>query len=321
MSTRPSLRTLSQAIILFSAVHTVANASCGTAFCSLNTDWDTQTPWDGQAAATRFDLRTEYIRQDQLRSGTDNTAVAGVTGEHDEIETRNLNWIASVSHAVSPSLSVALQVPVVNRDHTHIFNDPVDPEQENWQFTRLGDVSALAYLRLDRAQSSHNLAYGLIGGIKLPTGSIKVQNASGEVAERSLQPGSGSTDLIVGAFLSGRFERANGYTQLRWQHPVSERNDFQPGDRVSLDVGASYPVGAVQLLAQLNMVWRGQDAGVNAEPAESGGRYIYFSPGLAVPVSDTLQFYGFVQFPLLQDVRGTQLTADWAATLGLTKRF
>jgi hypothetical protein len=28
-----------------------------------------------------------------------------------------------------------------------------------------------------------------------------------------------------------------------------------------------------------------------------------------------------VQLPLLQDVRGTQLTADWAASLGLSVRF
>lgn len=321
MRAKQSFRPIPWAVILFSAVHPVANASCGTAFCSLNTDWNTQTLWNEPEAAFRFDLRAEYIDQNQLRSGADKTAASGIIGEHDEIETRNLNWIASLSHAVSPSLSLALQVPVVTRDHTHIFNDPIEPERENWQFTRLGDISALAHLRLDKAQSPHDLVYGLIGGVKLPTGSTKVQNASGEVAERSLQPGSGSTDLIAGAFLSGRTDPANWYTQLRWQHAISERNDFQPGDRVSLDVGTSHPVGAIQVLAQLNMLWRGKDTGANAEPAESGGKFIYFSPGVALPVSETMQFYGFIQLPLLQQVRGTQLTADWAATLGLTMRF
>ncbi len=298
-----------------------ANASCGTAFCSLNTDWDTQTAWGEKEATTRFDLRTEYIKQDQLRSGTDKVAASGVIGEHDEIKTRNLNWIASVSYALSPSLNLALQIPIVVRDHTHVFNDPIQPERENWQFTRLGDISALAHLRLDKAQSSHDLAYGLIGGVKLPTGSSKVQNSSGEVAERSLQPGSGSTDLIMGAFLSGRLEPANWYTQLRWQHPVNERNDFEPGDRVSLDLGTSYPLGKVQVLAQLNVLWREKDTGLNAEAPNSGGSFVFFSPGIAVPVNNSIQVYGFIQLPLWQDVRGTQLTADWAATLGLTMRF
>ena len=51
-----------------------AAASCGSAFCTINTDWDTQAPW--QDDATRLDLRAEYIRQDQLRAGTDKAAAA-----------------------------------------------------------------------------------------------------------------------------------------------------------------------------------------------------------------------------------------------------
>ncbi len=136
-----------------------------------------------------------------------------------------------------------------------------------------------------------------------------------------MQPGSGSTDLIVGGFLSGRAASANWYTQLRWQQALTKRSDFQPGARLSLDLGTAYPLGSIQVLAQLNMLWREQDTSVNAEPADSGGTFIYFSPGIAVPVSKTIQLNGFTQPPLLQDVRGTQLTADWAATLGLSMRF
>jgi hypothetical protein len=299
----------------------IANASCGTAFCSIHTDWDTQTPWNEQEAAIRLNLRAEYIHLNQLRSGTDKIAASSLSGEHNEIETHNLNWIGNLSYAISPALSVALQMPVVTRDHTHIFNEVTGPEQENWQFTRLGDITALTHWRLDKAQSSHDFAYGLIGGVKLPTGSIKVQNSAGEIAERSLQPGSGSTDLIVGGFLSGRTGPANWYSQLRWQQAITERNDFQPGARRSLDLGTSYPLGRTQILAQLNMLWRAQDRGANAEPASSGGTFIFFSPGIAVPVSEKMQVNGFIQFPLLQDVRGKQLTADWAATLGLSMHF
>ena len=112
------------AILCFSGMPGKASASCGTAFCSLNTDWDSQTAWGEKEATTRLDLRTEYIKQDQLRSGTDKVAASGTVGEHDEIETRNLNWIASLSYALSPSLNLALQIPVVARDHTHVFKRP-----------------------------------------------------------------------------------------------------------------------------------------------------------------------------------------------------
>jgi hypothetical protein len=296
-----------------------ATASCGSAFCSVNTDWDTQTLWAENA--TRLDVRMEYIRQDQLRSGTDKATASGEIGEHDEIKTLNRNFIASLSHAFSPSLSVALQVPLVSRDHSHVFNDVGGPEPESWDFTRLGDVRVLAHLRLDDAQSSRDRAYGLIGGAKLPTGSINVRNSAGEAAERSLQPGSGSTDVIAGGFVSGHLAQAGWHTQMRWQHAVSERQDYQPGDHVSLDAGMTYPMGAVQALAQINLLWRGHDTGSNAEPADSGGKYAYFSPGVAVPLGKDAQIYGLVQLPLVQNVRGSQLTADWVATLGLTMRF
>ncbi len=297
----------------------VAEASCGSAFCTINTDWDTQAPW--QSDATRLDLRMEFIHQDQLRAGKDKITASGEVGEHDEIKTLNRNLIASVSHAFSPSLILALQVPLVARDHSHVFNDAGGPEPESWDFTRLGDVRLLAHLRLDDAQSSHDRAYGLIGGVKLPTGSINVRNSAGEAAERSLQPGSGSTDLIAGGFVSGHFAQAGWHTQLRWQHAVSERQGYQPGDHVGLDAGMTYPMGTLQGLAQINMLWRGHDTGVNAEPPDSGGKTVYFSPGVAVPLGRDAQMYGLVQLPLYQNVRGTQLTADWAATLGLTMRF
>ncbi len=296
-----------------------AMASCGSAFCTINTDWDTQAPW--QDAATRLDLRMEFIHQDQLRSGTDKTVAAGVPGEHDEIGTRNRNLVASLSHAFSPGLNLALQVPGVSRDHSHVFNGAGGPEPESWNFTRLGDVRVLAHLRLDDAQSAHDRSHGLIGGIKLPTGSIEVRNAAGELAERSLQPGSGSTDLIAGGFVSGRFAQTRWHTQLSWQHAVSERAEYRPGDSVVVDAGVAYPLGAVHALAQINLLWRGHDTGLNAEPADSGGKYVYFSPGVAVPLGSDTQIYGLVQLPLYQNVSGVQLTADWTATLGVTMRF
>ena len=311
-------RQIAAALFLL-ASHGAAVASCGSAFCSINTDWNAQTLWTENA--TQLDLRMEYIKQDQLRAGKDKTTASGEVGEHDEIETRNRNVIATLSHAVSSTVSLTLSMPVVSRDHSHIHNGVDGPELESWDFTQLGDVRASAYWRLDEAQSPSDTVYGLVGGIKLPTGSTDQRNAAGEAAERSLQPGTGSTDLIIGGFASGRLEQAGWFTQLRWQHAVSERQGFEPGDAVNLDMGMSYPIGAVQALAQINMLWREQDRGVNAEPALSGGTFIYFAPGLLVPIGHDVQLYGLVQFPLLQDVRGTQLTADWAASLGLTVRF
>jgi len=294
----------------------IAAASCGAAFCTINTDWDTQAPWRDDA--TRLDLRMEYIHQDQLRSGTDKV-VGG--GHHQEVETYNRNWVLGLSHAFTPDWNLSIQLPVVSRDHLHIHHHHGVPLPERWDFTRLGDVRVLAHVRLDGMPAPADGTLGLIGGVKLPTGSTDVRNRDGDVAERSLQPGSGSTDLIAGGFVSGSLAQADWHTQLRWQHAVNERQDYRPGDQVGLDAGMRYPLGAVHALAQINLLWRAHDMGDNAEPDDSGGRFVYFSPGMAVPLGRDAQIYGLLQLPLYQNVQGTQLTADWAATMGLTMRF
>lgn len=310
---------LQYSVVVLLAMQGIATANCGSAFCSVNTNWDTQTPWNDNT--TRLDLRMEFIPQNQLRSGVDKVQRSGKLGEHDEIKTYNRNYIANLSHPISPNLALALQVPLVSRNHSHFSNHADGPELESWDFIRLGDVHALVHLRLDNAQSPQGNVYGLTGGIKLPTGSIKVRNASEEIAERTLQPGTGTTDLLAGGFASGRIGQANWHTQMRWQHAFSERQNYRPGDSVNLDIGINYPMGKIQALAQINLLWRRHDSGTNAESTDSGGRYVYFSPGLAVPIGRDMQAYGLIQLPLLQDVRGIQLTPDWAATLGLTMRF
>lgn len=303
----PTLKTaLALPLLLFPLL---ASASCGSAFCTTNTDWDTQAPW--QNDVTRLDLRIETIHQDQARSGTDK--VTGM-GHHQEVETINRNLLLGLSHAFTPDWNLSVLVPVVSRDHLHIHHHRGVPIPVRWNFTKLGDIQLLTHVRLDDG-------LGIIGGIKLPTGSIAVRNDTGALAERSLQPGSGSTDLIVGGFMSGRVKQADWHTQLRWQRAVSERQDYRPGDQIKLDAGVRYPLGAVQALAQINVLWRARDTGANAEPDDSGASFIHFSPGVAVPLGKDAQIVALVQLPLVQNVRGTQLTADWAATLGLTVRF
>lgn len=296
-------------------MHGLAFASCGAAFCTINTDWDTQAPW--QNDATRLDLRMEYIHQKQPRSGTDKV-VGG--GHHQEVETYNRNWVVGLSHAFTPDWNLSVQIPIVSRDHLHIHHHQGVPIPETWDFTRLGDIRMLTHIRLGGMAPAQG-TFGLIGGIKLPTGSIDVRNGDGDRAERSLQPGSGSTDLIAGGFISGHLAQTDWHAQLRWQRAVHERQDYRPGDQVGLDTGISYPLGSVHALAQLNLLWRGHDQGVNAEPADSGGRFIFFSPGVSLPIGRDMQVFGLVQLPLYQNVRGIQLTADWAATAGLTMRF
>jgi hypothetical protein len=297
-----------------------AGAGCGSAFCSLNTNWSTQGAWTEPGG--RFDLRYEFIDQDQPRTGTEDVGVGQIPRHHDEVRTINRNTIAGFDYTFDANWGVGVQLPVVDRSHEHIHNHAGGQIPEAWSFTEPGDARVVSRYRFTPAQT-HAGSFGLQFGVKLPTGKIDVANDDGDVAERSLQPGSGTTDAILGAFYSGPLgNQATWFADVNWQAPLGERDEYKPGTRAGFDIGASYPwTGRVALLLQLNTLWKDRDRGSNAEPEDTGGTFVHLSPGLSLAPGQKTQLYGFVQVPLYQRVNGVQLVADWSVAAGLSHRF
>jgi hypothetical protein len=313
-----SIRLMAAATLL--AASAQADAGCGSAFCSLNTNWSTQGAWTETGG--RFDLRYEFIDQDQPRSGTHDVGVGEIPRHHDEVRTINRNYIAGFDYTFDSNWGAGIQLPVVDRSHEHIHNHAGGQIPEAWNFTEIGDVRVVGHYRFTPAPASAG-AFGLQFGAKLPTGKIDVANGDGDVAERSLQPGSGTTDVILGGFYSGPLtNRSTWFADVNWQAPVSERDQYKPGSRAGFDVGLSQPLtGRLALLLQLNTLWKDRDRGANAEPEDTGGTFVHFSPGLSLALGDKTQLYGFVQVPMYQRVNGVQLIADWSVAAGLSHRF
>jgi hypothetical protein len=299
-----------------------AEASCGSAFCTASSDWDVQGVWS--KPGIRLDLREEFIDLDQLRHGSHKTGPSGEVDEHDEKRTINRNTIATLDWSINEKWGLTLRVPYSSRSHTHVHNEDdgaggVEPEVESWNFKRLGDVQAIArYAFYQTADSNAGLRLGL----KLPTGQTSIRNADGEKAERSLQPGSGSVDGIVGAYFNQRLKSFDWFTQASWQQSMSEHDHFKPGSKLALDTGLSYALTPdLNVLLQVNLLHKRRDEGSNAEPDESGGDYAFLTPGLSYRLTGLTRIYGFVQQPLYQHVNGTQLTADWSAAFGISTQF
>ena len=295
-----------------------AHASCGATFCSVNTQWETQGAWT--EPGLRLNLRYEYTDQDQLRSGADKVEPGGVLGTHDEIRTLNRNLQIGMDYAFNPAWAVSVQVPVVQRDHRHVHND-APPEYEAWNLAGLGDLQLSG--RYQTALGDHAAA-GVRFGLKLPTGKFDETNVDGVLAERSLQSGSGTTDALLGAYSYHRLEgdASTLFVQGQWQRPLTEHDDYQSGQQVTLDVGLRYALThSLNAQLQLNLLWKDRDQGLNAEPDDTGGSYVFLSPGASYALTAQLQLYGFVQLPLYQYVNGTQLTADWSAVAGLSWRL
>lgn len=303
---------------------TSAQASCGSAYCSLDTDLAAEAA--GVVEGATFDLRYESIRQAQPRSGSRAIGVGQVRRHHDEVRTRNRNLIATFSRTFASGWGISVSAPLVDRGHLHIHNHHGAKLQEEWKFRELGDlrVTGRYQTAAEVGAVDGDATAGVLGGLKLPTGRTSIANAAGNVAERSLQPGTGTTDLILGAYLHQQLpgRSSSWFTQAQVQRALSEHAGHRPGAQFTLDVGyARALTDTFSAIVQLNAVLKGRDRGADAEPEDSGSRSLYLSPGLSYQVTDSLRAYAFYQQPLHQSVRGVQLTADRAFVVGVSTRF
>jgi hypothetical protein len=308
---------------LISMVPALAFASCGSAFCTVNTNWTTESAMVD--AGSSFDLRYEYIKQDQPRAGTEKISVGQIHHHHDEVSTVNRNLIASYSHVFASGWGVSVTAPFMDRDHLHVHNHRGTPIPEEWDYREVGDVRVTGrYLLPFFGDPANPASSGVNFGVKLPTGRTGVSNAAGSEAERSLQPGTGTTDLILGAFYHQRLPERDlsWFIQAQAQRALKAHAGYRPGGQLTADLGARYSVwDKLGALVQLNMVAKARDSGPEAEPADSGSRSLFVSPGVSYAIGDSMQVYAFVQQPIYQKVNGVQLTADRAFTAGISGRF
>lgn len=301
-----------------------AHASCGLSFCVVNTNWSLHGPV--AEPGLRLDVRYEFVDQDQPLTGSRKLRVGEMPAHHDEVRTVDRNLVSTFDYTFDAQWGISAVLPFVDADHRHIHNHHGTPIGETWDFTRLGDVRVLGrYQTGHEDHAEDRLAFvGLNFGLKLPTGRRDIRNADGALAERSLQPGSGTTDLLVGAFFSQVLPDSDSswFVQGLVQAPLGSRDGFRPGNRATIDVGYRYEASDnLGLMVQLNTLFKRADRGTQAEPENTGGRFIHLSPGLSYSLTRQTQIYGFVQLPLHRRVRGVQLVSDWGAVVGVTARF
>jgi hypothetical protein len=237
----------------------------------------------------------------------------------------NRNWLATYDYTFNQDWGVSATLPLLDRDHAHLHNHMGTQILDRWNFTEVGDLRVLGrrQWRGESVEAQRLDFYGATFGLKLPTGKRDVRNDNGDLAERTLQPGTGTTDLLVG----GYFRRMLGsgsswFVDALLQQPLNTHDEFRPGARVSLDAGYRWEAtDRLGLMLQLNLLHRERDKGAQAESEDSGGDAIFVSPGASYTLTDKLQVYGFLQLPLYQYVNGVQLTADWAIVAGVSARF
>jgi hypothetical protein len=332
------MKTLLRFAALFCA-STAAYAGCGSTFCSVNTHWDTQGLVNDQGL--RMDVRYAYAKADTPMVGSRKVAKPVATdplfvAPGTEVENqRTINQILNVDldYTLNSSWGVALDVPLVMRDHSHQLSDPLAANVGYAQksFSQLGDIRVVGNYKFD---STYNQSgSGIRFGLKLPTGSTTQEMVAGTLMEAGMQPGSGSTDAVMGAYYHQTLHSSpwGWFASGQFQTALTTRNGFRPGNDLALDVGANYALApALTGLVQLNAHFKARDGGtaINVN-THTGGYSLNLSPGLSFAVAPKTKLYGFVQLPLYQYANANidpalpfgQLTATWAMSVGLSHHF
>jgi len=314
----------------------LAHASCGSSFCMVNTNWDVQGL--SNDAGLQADLRYSYAKANQWMAGSSKRPTEAPSGSDAEIENkRTINQLVNLNldYAINRQWGITLGLPFVMRDHTHTFDAASGAFEQQAKFSELGDIRLIGKFKLG---FGHDAGAGLRFGVKLPTGATDKTMSPPDpndpttpyALERSSQPGTGSTDGILGVYY---FRNAPGagwgwFVNGQVQSAISTKDNYRPGTELALDVGAHVEVTqGLNLLLQLNGQHRSRDTGTNANPA-SGGYSVNLSPGASYAVTPQTQVYGYVQLPIVRymntdpaEAGSGQLAASWSATVGITQRF
>jgi hypothetical protein len=236
-------------------------------------------------------------------------------------KTINRNLTATLDYSPSADWGVSVLVPIFNRYHVTIAGGDSDPSFSKGD--GLGDVRVLG--RYQGFSDDHS--FGVQLGVKLATGDTKQTfNAgaqAGELVDRGLQLGTGTTDLLFGVYGFGSFTPDWGvFGQVLFQKPMAEKDGFKPGDGVNANVGVRYTgIRGVTPHLQFNVRAEGREAGVNADVDNSGATLVYLSPGITFTLSPALQVYAFAQVPVAQRVNGLQIEPRSSVSLGLHWTF
>jgi hypothetical protein len=182
---------------------------------------------------------------------------------------------------------------------------------------------------------SEDMSTGLLAGFKLPTGDHTYEHF-----DRDTSIGTGSTDLLLGAYQLGTFPSRvgkfkltfrdrpfNWYAQFYFDYPFWTTGNYVPGKEFDAGLGAYYNFGTVGRLNEVAPMFsfltsvRAHDLGAeSAQPPASGYERLLIAPGGEIGFGP-FKLYADIEFPVFQYMNGYQLTAPFLTKTILSYSF
>jgi hypothetical protein len=235
----------------------------------------------------------EYWSGDQTQNYVGTSKTSGALNSDKEINTQWIN--VGFQYSFNRDWGVMVRIPAVKRTlttDTGAFAGVVPFNSKD-----IGDVEVMGMY----TGFFKDLSTGIIFGLKLPTGTYTAPGL-----DRDTQIGSGSTDLLLGAFHRGLLTGDNAwqyFSQIMWRQPFLYKSaadpqgffdgnagvvqTYYPGAQIDGAAGIVYNnwyhVGffdKITPLAQVIISHRNVDTGTGADVYNSGFDRVMLSPGI-----------------------------------------
>jgi hypothetical protein len=281
---------------------------------------------------TGIKISERYTLLDQVYQGTSEKANPGAKEEH---------WTTELTgfYGITPEFLVMAVVPY---KHGRTTGDPdltVTPAVLDTTMagsaSGLGDVALMGrytFLKSEQPDTTNILA-GVVG-IKFATGRTNAKTADGMAyLDSHLQPGTGSTDYLLGLSYSHSLQRfslsANALGTITTEGKFGTTK-HQFGNTMNYDVTGKYRVHPEAFSPQKPQLFLA--LGINGEVRErekedgvtvpdSGGHTIYLSPGLQLVFAPHWVIDLSYQHAVYHNLYGTQLGETYKAIGGVTYLF
>ncbi len=247
-----------------------------------------------------------FLEQDFMDQNSNWSGTSRAPGDNNEDKRiRTSFWTVGMQYLFNRSWGAALEIPYWDR---RFVTTDASGTVAAFNHSALGDVR----LKAIYTGFSPDLSTGITFGVKLPTGDSSYANFDPDT-----EIGTGSTDLLLGAYHLGALTQDNQwswFTNAQWQQPLAHASRYRPGSEINAVTGIYYHgwnFGNSARLApvlQVSASYRRHDGGPLGHPEDSGYARAFIRPGVELQAGKS-RIYADVGLPFYTNTSGNQLVA------------